>query len=448
MASFFIDMLGNKIASILETQKINEDYENKLKPKIKHNTKDFIDAICTYLSNSDLNECKRLKKLDYISPEDLKTVSLEDPVKYIKDASNKYIEKYLDVPPEDLSTFLLNYKPINHIVTQNGGDKRHDDCDGNQACINQVNISINAAEEAKAAAAKATGTGTSTEAVLVPDVAGAVPDVAGAVPVGVPDVAGGVHVLDDMSNMADLAKLTQVLEEKDLQNKIIKTNKAKELYEFYHEETLAKLNCNHEIHEYINDKIIITLFYITLKQTEDDKVNKIKSLMLPVSQKVSETVINNKIQSLEKNTKIYKILFDSFKNQPNYVENMKTHTNAYLLTLLEFFLHFKHNEVLNNPFSLKLELNEMDKYIDVLRTNEVKEMINTELNKIEVTNIERINDLNKLPKNGEIDHNVNALKAFKKLFEEKPEEKKGGKRKQQSKRKSLRKNNRSKKKNR
>ena len=96
MASFFIDMLGNKIASILETQKINEDYENKLKPKIKHNTKDFVDAICSYLSNSELNECKRLKKLDYISNEDLKTVSKEDPVKYVKDASNKYIEKYLD----------------------------------------------------------------------------------------------------------------------------------------------------------------------------------------------------------------------------------------------------------------------------------------------------------------------------------------------------------------
>ena len=170
--------------------------------------------------------------------------------------------------------------------------------------------------------------------------------------------------------------------------------------------------------------------------------------MLPVSQKVTETVINNKIQSLEKNTGIYKILFDSFKNKPDYVINIETHTNAYLLTLLEFFLYFKQNEVLKNPFSLKLKLEDINKHIDVLRTSELKEMINTELSKIEVTNIERINDLNKLQKNNETDHNVKALAEFKKLFEEKPAEKKGGKRKQQSKRKKLRKNNRSKKKNR
>ena len=101
-----------------------------------------------------------------------------------------------------------------------------------------------------------------------------------------------------------------------------------------------------------------------------------------------------------------------------------------------------------SPFSLKLKLNEMDKYIDVLRTSELKEMINTELSKIDVTNIASINDLNKLQKNNETDHNVEAFAEFKKLFEEKPAEKKGGKRKQQSKRKNLRKNNRSKKKNR
>jgi hypothetical protein len=170
--------------------------------------------------------------------------------------------------------------------------------------------------------------------------------------------------------------------------------------------------------------------------------------MLPISQKVTETVINNKIQSLEKNTGIYKILFDSFKNQPNCVENMRTHTKAYLLTLLELFLHFKHNEVLNNPFSLNIKLEDINKHIDVLRTNELKGMINTELSKLLVNDIERINDLNNLQKNNEKDHNGNALKEFKKLFEKKPAEKKGGKRKQQSKRKSLRKNNRSKKKNR
>ena len=433
MASFFIDMLGTKIASILETQKINEDYENKLKPKIKHNTKDFIDAICTYLSNSDLNQCKRLKKLNYISPEDLKTVSFEDPVKYIKDASNKYIEKYLDVSPDDLSSFVLNYKPINNDVTQSGGDIPDlADMTKGKGVPGLDNIQ-DLADMTK-------GKG-------VPGLDN-IPDLADMTKgKGVPGL-DNIQGVPDMSNMTDISKLTQLLEEKDLQNKIIKTNKAKELYDFYNEETLAKLTCNHEIHEYINDKIINTIFYIALKETEGDKVNKIKSLMLPISQKVTETVINSKLQALEKNTKIYKILFDSFKNQPNYVENMKTHTNAYLLTLLEFFLHFKHNEVLNNPFSLKLKLNEMDKYIDVLRTSELKEMINTELSKIDVTNIASINDLNKLQKNNETDHNVEAFAEFKKLFEEKPAEKKGGKRKQQSKRKNLRKNNRSKKKNR
>ena len=434
MTSLFIDMLGNKIASNLEAQKINEDYENKLKSKIKHNTRDFIDAICSYLSNSELNECKRLKKLDYISNEDLKTVSKEDPVKYVKDASNKYIEKYWDVSPDDLSTFLLNYKPNNDVATQSGGD--YQDIYGPRPS-NDNNADAKAKEQAKAVI----GNNIIPTAVPVPTgIPSGVP-----VPTGIPS---GVPGLDIMSNMSDISKLTQVLEEKDLLNKLIKTNKAKELYEFYSDETLAKLSCNHEIHEYINDKIINTIFYIALKETEGDKVNKIKSLMLPVSQKVTETVINNKIQSLEKNTGIYKILFDSFKNKPDYVINIKTHTNAYLLTLLELFLHFKHNEVLNNPFSLNIKLEDINKRIDVLRTNELEGMINTELSKLLVNDIERINDLNKLQKNNEKDHNGNALKEFKKLFEEKPVEKKGGKRKQQSKRKSLRKNNRSKKKNR
>ena len=460
MSSLLIDILANKIASVLETQKINEDYENKLKQKINHNTKDFIDAICTYLSNSDLTKCKALKRLNYISTDDLKTVSKEDPVKYVKDASNKYIEKYLDVSPDDLSTFLLNYKPINHIVTQNGGDSRHDNCNGDQACIDQVNSDIKKAEEA--AAKKAAAPAPAAPAPAAPAPAAPAPAADNnkistsvptgvAVPVAVPGgVAGGVPGLDNMNNMSDLAKLTQVLEDKDLLIKLIKTNKAKELYDFYSEETLAKLSCNHKIHEYINDKIINTIFYIALKETAGDKVNKIKSLMLPVSKLVTETVINNKLQSLEKNIKIYKILFDSFKNKPDYVINIKTHTNAYLLTLLEFFLYFKQNEVLNNPFSLKLKLEDINTHIDVLRTTNDLKPINAELQKINVDNIASINDLNKLKlqQNNEPDHNGNALTEFKKLFEEKPAEKKGGKRKQQSKRKSLRKNNRSKKKNR
>ena len=474
MTSLFIDMLGNKIASNLEAQKINEDYENKLKSKIKHNTRDFIDAICSYLSNSELNECKRLKKLDYISNEDLKTVSKEDPVKYVKDASNKYIEKYWDVSPDDLSTFLLNYKPNNDVATQSGGD--YQDIYGPRPS-NDNNADAKAKEQAKAvignniiptAVPVPTGipsgvpvpTGIPSGVPVPTGIPSGVPVPTGIpsgvpVPTGIPSgvpvptgIPSGVPGLDIMSNMRDISKLTQVLEEKDLLNKLIKTNKAKELYEFYSDETLAKLSCNHEIHEYINDKIINTIFYIALKETEGDKVNKIKSLMLPVSQKVTETVINNKIQSLEKNTGIYKILFDSFKNKPDYVINIKTHTNAYLLTLLELFLHFKHNEVLNNPFSLNIKLEDINKRIDVLRTNELEGMINTELSKLLVNDIERINDLNKLQKNNEKDHNGNALKEFKKLFEEKPVEKKGGKRKQQSKRKSLRKNNRSKKKNR
>ena len=122
MTSLFIDMLGNKIASILETQKINEDYENKLKPTIKYKTKDFIDAICRYLSNSEIQECRSFKKLGYITDKDLDTVRKENPIKYIKNAANKYIEKYLDVSPDEFSTFLLNYKPNNNVVTQSGGN--------------------------------------------------------------------------------------------------------------------------------------------------------------------------------------------------------------------------------------------------------------------------------------------------------------------------------------
>ena len=438
MTSLFIDMLGNKIASILETQKINEDYENKLKPTIKKKTKDFIDAICKYLSNSEIKECRSFKKLGYITEDELNTLGDENPIKYIKNAANKYIENYLDVSPDEFSTFLLNYKPIPKNTTQSGGD---------------IDYVRKAAEERHEEANRRTATNYMPEVfshmpanmtadpTKMPEVLDSMPANMNAVPTNMPAVPNMTGLSNfDMSNMA------QILDDKELLNKLIKTNKATELYDFYNEQTLAKLTCNPKIHEYINDKIINTIFYITLKQTEGDKVNKIKSLMLPISQKVTETVINNKIQSLEKNTGIYKILFDSLKNQPNYVENMETHTNAYLLTLLELFLHFKHNEVLNNPFSLNIKLEDINKRIDILRTDKLKGMINTALSKLLVNDIERINDLNKLQKNNEKDHNGNALKEFKKLFEKKPEEKKGGKRKQQTKRKSLRKNNRSKKK--
>ena len=424
MDNIVAEFIGSKITNELERQKINEDYETKLKPQINKNTKQFIDSICTYLSNSNLQVCEAERKAGNITNEVVNQLKKEDPVKFIKDASIDFIEQYLDVSPDEFSSFFLNYKPITTNVIQSGGD------------MDDWRI---AKDNAEADAAKNV-----TGANVVPDANA---------------VTGSNGVNMPVNSNLDISKLTQGLEDKNLKHTLIKTNKATELFDFYRDQINLRLSCSHDIHEYINDKIINTLFYTGLTNIKQDNANKIKSLMLPISQRITQTVTNDKIKALKNNIKTYKLVFNAFKTQEKYVETSKPHINAYLLILLEFFLYFKHNEVLNEPFIIDTKLDEINECINILKSTELKEMVKTELVNITITNIENINNLNKLitpnkEKPNPIDHNEKALKDFKELFEEKKKEeektggKTGGKRKQQSKRKGLRKKNSSRKKNR
>ena len=400
MDNIVAEFIGSKITNELERQKINEDYETKLKPQINKNTKHFIDSICTYLSNSNLQVCEAEKKAGNITSGVLKVLKTEDPVKFIKDASIDFIEQYLDVSHDDFSSFFLNYKPIATNVIQSGGDIQ----DILGPIPNKVSTGVSV-----------------TNPIGLPDATDMVKSV-NSIP-AVPNMA-------DNSNL-DISKLTQGLEDKNLKHTLIKTNKATELFDFYRDQINLRLSCSHDIHEYINDKIINTLFYTGLTNIKQDNANKIKSLMLPISQRITQTVTNDKIKALKNNIKTYKLVFNAFKTQEKYVETSKPHINAYLLILLEFFLYFKHNEVLNEPFIIDTKLDEINECINILKSTELKEMVKTELVNITITNIENINNLNKLitpnkEKPNPIDHNEKALKDFKELFEDKKKRRENG----------------------
>jgi hypothetical protein len=210
-------MVASTIRNQLELIKINEDYEKLLKPQIGKTTKDFIDAICVYITNQRLQKCKPAKE----------TSSKSAVVKNTEDLLRSYFEHNSKID-------MLAYKPTYSVDKMFGG--------ADNAAGGAIPGLLNSI--------KATGsidptklTSSIPNSVSTDGLNAALPTV---------DVKGLANNMIDAPPSTDLYAL-------------ITSTKAKDVMDFYTTEVISKLQCNDDMHGYINDHIIQPVFAVASK---------------------------------------------------------------------------------------------------------------------------------------------------------------------------------------
>ena len=229
MATWVASLLTKTIRNQLELIKVNEDYENVLKPRIGPTTTGFIDAICVYITNQQIQHCK---------PK-IETSSKPTVVKNTDDLLRSYFDHNNKID-------MLAYKPP---TIEMGGGRKLDD---------RALIIMGGGIFGSAGPAAGLGTGVvPTGAGIVPAGAGIVPaDLGGLVPTGAGTGAGadaGAGAIPD--KIIDATNVTS----------LITSTKAKDVMDFYQGEVISKLQCDKNMHGYINDHIIQPVFAVASK---------------------------------------------------------------------------------------------------------------------------------------------------------------------------------------
>ena len=197
-------MVASTIRNQLELIKINEDYEKLLKPQIGKTTKDFIDAICVYITNQRLQKCKPAKE----------TSSKSAVVKNTEDLLRSYFEHNSKID-------MLAYKPTYSVDKMLGGRK---------LTINELIIM---------------GGG------LTDNITGIIGSGAGGLGSGAGGL-GSAAIPDNIIGSTDVSAL-------------ITSTKAKDVMDFYTTEIISKLQCNDDMHKYIDEHIIQPVFAVASK---------------------------------------------------------------------------------------------------------------------------------------------------------------------------------------
>ena len=235
-------LFATTIRNQLELIKINEDYEKLLKPQIGKTTKDFIDAICVYITNQRLQKCKPAKE----------TTSKTAVLKNTDDLLRAYFEHNSKID-------MLAYKPTDDSVKMGGGRKLDikeliimggglmGDVDM-YGTYQPGNVGSGPAaglgSAATAATAATAGIGTATAGL-----GSSATELGSAATAGLGTAAAIPDKIIDATNVSSL----------------ITSTKAKDVMDFYTTEVISKLQCNDDMHYYIDNHIIQPVFAVASK---------------------------------------------------------------------------------------------------------------------------------------------------------------------------------------
>ena len=211
MATFIAKLFTNTIRRQLEMDQIEEEYETTLKPKLNTAAKQFMDALCVYITNTTINKCKK----DTITSS-RKTIDNETEQLLSDCFKNKRVD-------------LLKYIPI---------PKQ-----------NNKNIKGGGAAGAGAAGAGAAGAGPSLHGLNAKQLNSAASPMQNiANPLGQVSNATTGNILDTIKPSSETTK------------PLFKTTKPKDILDAYTKAVTELLHCDTNMHTYINNHVIIPAF--------------------------------------------------------------------------------------------------------------------------------------------------------------------------------------------
>jgi len=470
MAGILINMISGAITDQLETQKINEDYQNKLQKKMNGTVIDFINAVCVYLSNDKLQVCKNEKRLGNITQEEYDQLILPENASsfHINKRSAELVTDFLNIDNDELVKYLVEYSGVDESPkpTKEGGavaDAEKLSVGGAPAEIMPPmppvhtssgmaalsSVEAQALPPAPALSSVSTVPGMDMAAGLAGGLPGAdalaeglpgADALAGGLP-GADALAGGLPGMDMAAGLAGglpvpgADALAEGLQGKGmdalagslpgmdtlaggLPEGLIKSNKAAKLLDFYKDESILRLQCNNKIHSVINDKLIGTIYKVAGDQSRSGKTQIVKEALKTVASTITTRFANQEIQSLTAELHIYQ---DIFSNE-QIIESIRTpYILPYTSILLKLFTIYKQNELRDDKLELDVSIATIKKFnIATLATPFL-----AKVNSMTETNISTIVDLNKMTNTSKpSSNNIVAINEFKKIFV--PETKKVG----------------------
>ena len=328
-----VKIVAGTIRNQLELIKINEDYEKLLKPQIAKTTRDFIDAICVYITNQQLQECK--PKID--------TTSKQAVLKNTDELLVSYFEHNRKID-------MLAYKPPDSAAKMLGGNIAS-------------SFAAFGADAGKLFGAAAKTAGKSVGTLPLANAGNPV----GTLPLANAGKSVGTLPLANAGNLggtitaaaADPAKFMStaqnalsnagipeipgsIFDKLDVSN-LIKSTKAKDIMDFYTTEVISKLQCNADMHYYIDNHVIKPVFDVAVKHIAEVGSHHLTDL----AKTTTESYLKKCIILIKSQLKTFDALLNHSSNPPVDIAIPKLVIPQYINLLFEAFVYSEYGLIVD-----------------------------------------------------------------------------------------------------
>ena len=491
MASYIAKIMANQIGDAMQTVDVNDEWEQHLKDKMPQIATTFIDAICAFLSNDNMQSCENTTEFN--------------PPTYMVEEVKQILAEYISSEPAEISRYLLCYIPEStepKKIQGGGAGALTDALPGTGALTDAIPdagtgagalTGVGAIPDAGTGAGALTdaipnaihGTGALTDALpnaipgagagagaltdAIPGagagagaLAGAIPGAgalagagAGALTDAIPGAGAGAGALTDA--IPGAGALVGAVPSISAKKNAIPDGKAKTILTKFKTDIVSKFKCDEPTTQYIKDKIIDTMVRAIRNKLIDDNGNKttdIKQLLSSIAKETTTQSINKQISLIQPTIELYKNIID--KGDATVTAMILP---DYLRLLLEMFLYTGYGEMLPDG-KIKLSINpsyissHIAKIQNVDEFNkELDELMKHRPDNILLSAMEQFIQLDTAKKQAKqqaanyqlymanadkqsnADNNQNALEHFKKLFKTKPNKTSGGGRRKNTRKK-------------
>jgi len=400
MATWVASLLTKTIRNQLELIKVNEEYENVLKPRIVGCATDFIDAICVYITNQQIQNCK---------PK-IETSSKPTVVKNTDDLLRSYFDHNNKID-------MLAYKPP---TIEMGGGRKLDD---------RALIIMGGGIFGSAGPAAGLGTG------VVPTGAGIVPaDLGGLVPAGA--AAGLVPTGTGLVPTGAAGAIPDKIIDATNVTSLITSTKATDVMNFYQDEVISKLHCDKNMHKYINDHIIQPVFAVASKHIAEVGSQHLTDL----AKNTTESHLKKCVLLIKGQLKTFDFILNRLSNPPADNAIPQLIIPQYIHLLFELFVYSEYGLIVD--MAVGITRDEIKAYITNLKLfnvqidNYIKDDKYPEgvmpMNGLKMPTEWNADDVSEADKNKMITKDL-VIAEFKKLFKPVVVKAKGGRRKSRTK---------------
>lgn len=399
MATWVASLLTKTIRNQLELTKVNEDYEKILRPQIGKTTKKFIDAICVYITNTELQECD----------ENTKTSSK----KTIIDATDGLLQSYFDHNNNKVN--MLAYKPIENAGKTLGGRKL-----AYEEFIIMGGGDPNIPIAAVGASANAGGTG--IPALNVPStgaLSGVVNKKVGITGMDIP----GMDIPNQDLNIDNITSL-------------ITSTKVNDVMTFYNKEVMSKLKCDEPMHKYIDEHIIQPVFAVASKNIDEVGPQHLNDL----AKKTTESHLKKCILLIKGQLQTFGVILNGLSNPPADNAIPDIIIPKYINSLFELFVYSEYGLIVDMTVGITRE--DIKAYITKLKPfnvqidNYIKDYKYPDgvmsMNSLKLPADWKTDEVSDADENKLISKDI-VIAEFKKLFKPDVVKSKGGRRKSRTK---------------